>query len=610
MKQNPSYNRERKNGRTVFGAIVKVGQVAYDVSDLVREEENVSVLSKPSNHPPSVKSASEMESTISIRNTQGQIIVGILHKVPLTAQVSVGKPKIGLICHGIFGHKNYLYQPLLAKSLPFDTFRFDFRGNGDSDGQMKYADFDENVDDLVTVVKYLEKEYEIYTIIGHSRGAIVMFRYAATHGRSIPHIVNISARFYMINVKSRHDERILETQGYYDWKARANGKDVSLKISKEDLELFANWDNYFVKELPLTMSVLTCHGLEDKIVPVRDAAAYANIIPIHTLQLFPGADHNYQGHYEELVSVVSRYFDIESAKEVFWRHGAGMSVQVPRWIQVEGVRNFRDLGGWSLRSGSNGTAYFRERMIFRCGDITNITDEGIMTLYQLNIRAIFDFRSIPEIEKSGGPRAITGITRIAVPIFSEVDYSPEALAFRWENYFGGADGFAKVYQTILSNAPPHFSVIFRHMLRNPQSPLLIHCTAGKDRTGVFCMLTLGLCGVDDEVICREYELTERGYWVEDQQIQAYSQALNKTPEEIQRFMSSKFVRIFIAVCIPNLRRYEAMKATLTLFRATYGSFEEYVRDQCGLSEQEVIGLRRMLVVEAGATVGGLRRPRL
>lgn len=40
------------------------------------------------------------------------------------------------------GHKNYLYQPLLAKSLPFDTFRFDFRGNGDSDGQMKYADFD------------------------------------------------------------------------------------------------------------------------------------------------------------------------------------------------------------------------------------------------------------------------------------------------------------------------------------------------------------------------------------------------------------------------------------------------------------------------------------
>lgn len=71
------------------------------------------------------------------------------------------------------------------------------------------------------------------------------------------------------------------------------------------------------------------------------------------------------------MSVISRYFDVESAKEAFWRHGAGMSVQVPRWIQVEGVRNFRDLGGWPLRSGSNGAtqgSYFRERMIFRCGE--------------------------------------------------------------------------------------------------------------------------------------------------------------------------------------------------------------------------------------------------
>lgn len=111
------------------------------------------------------------------------------------------------------------------------------------------------MDDLIAVVKYFEKEgYEIYTIIGHSRGtnhsegwrislcswhskpsiiqlifgqlnhflvrkqlagANVMFHYAATHGRSVPHIVNISGRFYMINVKSRHDERtreLLETQ--------------------------------------------------------------------------------------------------------------------------------------------------------------------------------------------------------------------------------------------------------------------------------------------------------------------------------------------------------------------------------------------------------------
>jgi len=47
-------------------------------------------------------------------------------------------------------------------------------------------------------------------------------------------------------------------------------------------------------------------------------------------------------------------------------------------------------------------------------------------------------------------------------------------------------------------------------LNEPNSPLIIHCTAGKDRTGVICALILSLCGVDDEVIASEYALTEIG----------------------------------------------------------------------------------------------------
>jgi protein tyrosine/serine phosphatase len=40
--------------------------------------------------------------------------------------------------------------------------------------------------------------------------------------------------------------------------------------------------------------------------------------------------------------------------------------------------------------------------------------------------------------------------------------------------------------------------------------LIIHCTAGKDRTGVICALVLSLCGVDDEIVAQEYSLTDRG----------------------------------------------------------------------------------------------------
>jgi hypothetical protein len=44
--------------------------------------------------------------------------------------------------------------------------------------------------------------------------------------------------------------------------------------------------------------------------------------------------------------------------------------------------------------------------------------------------------------------------------------------------------------------------------------LIVHCTAGKDRTGVICALVLSLCGVDDEVVAQEYALTEIGLTTE------------------------------------------------------------------------------------------------
>jgi hypothetical protein len=68
------------------------------------------------------------------------------------------------------------------------------------------------------------------------------------------------------------------------------------------------------------------------------------------------------------------------------------------------------------------------------------------------------------------------------------------------------------YRHMLQSGPQVFAGIFKYLISNPRSPFIIHCTAGKDRTGVFVMLLLGLCGVDDEVIAREYELTNLGYW--------------------------------------------------------------------------------------------------
>jgi len=75
-------------------------------------------------------------------------------------------------------------------------------------------------------------------------------------------------------------------------------------------------------------------------------------------------------------------------------------------------------------------------------------------------------------------------------------------------------GFTRAYTDILNNAPNSYRTILLHLANEPTKPLIVHCTAGKDRTGVFCALILSLCGVEDDIIAEEYSLTEMGLPIE------------------------------------------------------------------------------------------------
>lgn len=242
---------------------------------------------------------------------------------------------------------------------------------------------------------------------------------------------------------------------------------------------------------------------------------YANKISNHTLTLVPDADHQFTNQHDVLISTIIDHFDTHT-KDAYQKAllmGQHVSVCIPRWIDIPGVKNFRDIGGWPLKDGSG---YIRERIVFRCGHLVDITQKGIETLNRLNVIAAFDFRSDPEIERQGVMPQVNGLTRYPSAMFTEADYSPAALATRWKGYFEGATGFPKVYAVILEKGAPQYRKIFLHLIENHSitstKSIIVHCTAGKDRTGIFGMLLLGLCGVDDEVIANEYALSNLGYW--------------------------------------------------------------------------------------------------
>lgn len=146
-----------------------------------------------------------------------------------------------------------------------------------------------------------------------------------------------------------------------------------------------------------------------------------------------------------------------------------------------------------------------------------------------------------------------------------------------------------------------------HIANEPSKPLILHCTAGKDRTGVFCALVLSLCGVDDEVVAYEYSLTAVGLseeWKETVKEHLMNNPALKGDEQgAINMISSKYdyylCSIFGKMMLMK-RRAENMLATLKAMREEFGDAERYVIEQCGLTKEDVENIRANLIVEEPA----------
>lgn len=117
--------------------------------------------------------------------------------------------------------------------------------------------------------------------------------------------------------------------------------------------------------------------------------------------------------------------------------------------------------------------------------------------------------------------------------------------------------------------------------------MLIHCTAGKDRTGVIVALILSLCGVPDDAVAHEYSLTDLG--LRERKEEFISHLVQAAPLKGDRAAAERMVS----------SRRENMAATLAMIRQRWGGVEEYVRKEVGLSPEEVEAIRANLVVDVG-----------
>ncbi|KAI9695391.1 MAG: hypothetical protein M1820_008646 [Bogoriella megaspora] len=261
----------------------------------------------------------------------------------------------------------------------------------------------------------------------------------------------------------------------------------------------------------------------------------------------------------------------------------------PPFLPIPGMSNFRDIGLTPVSSPPD--SHIKPGVLFRSGYPSNIDPSGLQQLQELGITHVYDLRSTIEVQRDGqngrdGSKAMEkyGMKRYWTPVFKDEDYSPEMMLIRFKDYAReGTEGFTTAYHSILLSGAASFTALFLHLAYTPTA-CLIHCTAGKDRTGVFVALVLGLCGCSDDAIAAEYALTELGFAerkAETMEMLLKLDGLSGDRSGVERMVSA---------------RKENMLATLEMIRREFGGVEEYVRRNCGLKDRDVETIRERLVV--------------
>jgi protein-tyrosine phosphatase len=231
-----------------------------------------------------------------------------------------------------------------------------------------------------------------------------------------------------------------------------------------------------------------------------------------------------------------------------------------RHLNLAGASNFRDLGGYPARDGRT----VRWRQIFRSNHLGHLTEADIAVLRGLGIRSAFDFRGTEE-----RAAALCGISEIAV---HSLPIEPTVVASLRAQLSSGAplsstaalDVMQNSYRNYVRQNTPSFRALFSHLLED-RAPLVIHCTAGKDRTGFACALILHALGVSDDVIAEDYLLTNRFY-------RRDPSASSDLPEEVKQVLASVQASFLAAA-------FEAIGTD-------YGNLENYLSDGLGLGAPE------------------------
>ena len=252
---------------------------------------------------------------------------------------------------------------------------------------------------------------------------------------------------------------------------------------------------------------------------------------------------------------------------------------------MHSIYNFRDFGGYQTQNGTR----LKKGLLYRSGDLSKASNADLENLSVLGIKTICDLRS--EHEKQVEPDRIPdgeGIKFFNIPMRPIVDYHARSFRRLFSLMFGEerrrdyiAESY-KAYREYATGYLPQLKSLFKYISSPENLPVLIHCSAGKDRTGVISGLIQQVLGVSPETVLDDYLKT-------NENLGAY------TEEIVERLKKLAYFGVPWKMYMPLFdARIDYLNAAFTQIKEEFGALDKWMQRGLNFSREEQAVLVKVL----------------
>ncbi|BDR54280.1 hypothetical protein KIMH_03910 [Bombiscardovia apis] len=245
---------------------------------------------------------------------------------------------------------------------------------------------------------------------------------------------------------------------------------------------------------------------------------------------------------------------------------------------IDGLYNFRDLGGMATESG-----HIAPGILFRSEALAGLSEQGKHEMEDSPVGLVLDLRSDEETQMLPDPE-LAGIENVHIPMLGgSMPENESDIQSREQAHKNAAELLHQTYMTLIAeNGEDYANIVHRTAQAAEQGKgTLIHCSAGKDRTGTSVAFILTIAGADREQVIADYASSQAnlsGTW-EANMLAAIESAGVTVPDSIKPMM----------VITPP----ELIRETLDKVESTYGSVADFILAHGG-SQEDIDTIRKVL----------------